>query len=212
MKLIIFDCDSTLSSIEGIDELARGKGAAVFTEVENLTNAAMNGEVPIDEIFARRLDIIQPDLATAQNVGKLYIDHIEPTAIATMEKLRAEGWEIVIISGGFTQVIEPLAQHLGIDRIEAVPLKFNDDGSYAGFDADAPPTRNGGKPEIVLQLKEEYQPTQTVMVGDGISDLETQSVVDTFIGFGRYAERERVVAESKHFVHSLDEIPEIIAS
>ncbi len=211
MKLIIFDCDSTLSSIEGIDELARDKGSAIFTQVEDLTNAAMNGEVPIDEIFERRLDIIQPDLATAKSVGELYIENIEPTALATMEKLRSEGWQIVIISGGFTQVIEPLAEHLGIERIEAVPLKFNDDGSYAGYDQDAPPTRNGGKPEIVLQLKEQYQASQTVMVGDGISDLETQAVVDTFIGFGRYAERERVVAEAKHFVHSLDSIPALIS-
>jgi len=212
MKLIIFDCDSTLSAIEGIDELARDQGTEVFNEVENLTNAAMNGEVPIDEIFTRRLDIIRPNLATAKNVGQLYIDHIEPTAITTMAKLRAEGWSIVIISGGFTQVIEPLAAHLGIERIEAVPLRFNGDGSYAGFDVDAPPTRNGGKPEIVLQLKKEYRPSQIVMVGDGISDLETQSVVDTFIGFGRYAERERVLTEAKHFVHSLDEIPAIITA
>lgn len=211
MKLLIFDCDSTLSAIEGIDELARDKGADIFTEVENLTNAAMNGEVAIDEIFSRRLDIIQPDRATADAVGKLYIDHIEPTALETITLLRNQGWHVVIISGGFTQVIEPLAAHLGIDRIEAVPLKFNTDGSYAGYDTEAPPTRNGGKPDIVLSLKEEYKPTQTVMVGDGISDLETKDVVDTFIGFGRYAERERVVAEATHFVHSLDEIPPILA-
>ncbi|MGJ8677290.1 MAG: HAD-IB family phosphatase [Akkermansiaceae bacterium] len=210
MKLIIFDCDSTLSAIEGIDELARVRGEDTFAEIEALTNAAMNGEVAIDEIFARRLDIIQPDLTTAANVGKLYIDHIEPTAVATINTLRSAGWNIVIISGGFTQVIEPLAKHLGIQRIEAVPLKFNTDGSYAGYDVDAPPTRNGGKPEIVLQLIAEYQPSETVMVGDGISDLETKDVVDMFIGFGRYAQRERVVAESSYFVHSLEEIPAIL--
>ena len=211
MKLIIFDCDSTLSAIEGIDELARDKGAQVFTEVENLTNAAMNGDVPINEIFARRLDIIQPDLSTVEKVGQLYIDDMEPTALDTMNKLRADGWEIVIVSGGFTQVIEPLAAHLGIKRIEAVPLKFNDDGSYAGFDTDAPPTRNGGKPEIVIQLKEEFKANRTIMVGDGISDLETQDVVDEFIGFGRYAKRERVVAEAKHFINSLDELIALLA-
>lgn len=210
MKLIIFDCDSTLSAIEGIDELARVHGDSTFTEIENLTNAAMNGEVAIDEIFARRLDIIKPDAAAVDSVGKLYIEHIEPTAVETMSTLRNDGWHIVIVSGGFTQVIEPLANHLGIDRIEAVPLKFTNDGLYAGFDTDAPPTRNGGKPEIVNSLKEEYQPSKTVMVGDGISDLETQSVVDTFIGFGRYAKREKVVAEANHFVNSLDEIPSLI--
>ena len=61
MKLIVFDCDSTLSSIEGIDELARVKGQSIFEQVAELTHAAMNGEVPLDEVFSRRLAIIQPD-------------------------------------------------------------------------------------------------------------------------------------------------------
>jgi len=212
MKLIVFDCDSTLSAIEGIDELARVNGPDTFRQIEALTNAAMNGEVPIDNIFAQRLEIIQPSLDTCQKIGQLYIEHIEPTAITTLDHLRAEGWEIVIVSGGFTQVIEPLAAYLGVDRIEAVPLKFSEDGSYAGYDTSAPPTRNGGKPEIIEQLKTELEPEQIVMVGDGISDLEAKSVADVFIGFGRYAARERVQSESDHFIYSLDEIPAIVSA
>ena len=211
MKLIVFDCDSTLSAIEGIDELARVNGPDTFQEIEALTNAAMNGEVPIDDIFAQRLDIIKPSLDTCKKVGQLYIEHIEPTALATLSQLRSDGWEIVIVSGGFTQVIEPLAALLGVKRIEAVPLKFCEDGSYAGYDTSAPPTRNGGKPQIIEQLKAELSPEHIVMVGDGISDLEAQSVADTFIGFGRYAAREKVKAEADHFVLSLDEIPAIIS-
>lgn len=206
MKLIVFDCDSTLSEIEGIDELARLRGAETFLEIESLTNAAMNGEVAIDEIFARRLNIIQPTQAFCQQVGQLYIDHIEPTAITTLEKLRSNGWMITIVSGGFTQVIEPLAQHLGINRIDAVPLIFTPEGNYAGYDTSAPPTRNGGKPEIIAKLKTELNPSHIVMVGDGISDLETRSEVDTFIGFGRYADREKVRLEADHFIDALDQI------
>jgi phosphoserine phosphatase len=210
MKLIVFDCDSTLSAIEGIDELARVNGPDTFQEIEALTNAAMNGEVPIDDIFAQRLDIIKPSLDTCKKVGQLYIEHIEPTALATLGQLRSDGWEIVIVSGGFTQVIEPLAALLGVKRIEAVPLKFCEDGSYAGYDTSAPPTRNGGKPQIIEQLKAELSPEHIVMVGDGISDLEAKSVADVFIGFGRYAAREKVRSESDHFVFSLDEIPSIV--
>jgi phosphoserine phosphatase len=210
MKLIVFDCDSTLSAIEGIDELARVNGPDIFQEIEALTNAAMNGEVPIDDIFAQRLDIIKPSLDTCKKVGQLYIEHIEPTALATLGQLRSDGWEIVIVSGGFTQVIEPLAALLGVKRIEAVPLKFCEDGSYAGYDTSAPPTRNGGKPQIIEQLKAELSPEHIVMVGDGISDLEAKSVADVFIGFGRYAAREKVRSESDHFVFSLDEIPSIV--
>ena len=93
---------------------------------------------------------------------------------------------------------------------EAVPLKFHSDGTYAGFDTSAPPSRNGGKPEIISSLKLEYAPERIVMVGDGISDLETKDEVTQFIGFGRYAERVRVVAEADHFIHSLENLPALL--
>lgn len=210
MKLIVFDCDSTLSKIEGVDELARFRGAKTFAQIEALTHDAMNGSVTIDEIFAHRLELIQPDADACQKVGQLYIDEIEPTAMATVHRLRTEGWEVVIVSGGFTQAIQPLANMLGISRVEAVPLQFDAEGNYAGYDRSAPPTRNGGKPEVIAKLKKEWAPSRVVMVGDGISDLETQSEVDCFIGFGRYADREKVHQQADHFVFSLAEIPELI--
>ncbi len=206
MKLIVFDCDSTLSSIEGIDELARAKGPDIFHEVETLTNGAMNGEVPLDEVFARRLEIIQPTKATCDEVAQLYIDTIEPTAEATLCTLREQGWTIVILSGGFKRLIEPLAQQLQIDRIEAAPLELDNEGNYLSFDDTYPTTYNGGKPEIIQQLKSEFSPTKVIMVGDGVSDLETKPDVDSFIGYGRYTERSKVKEGADHFIYSLDEL------
>ena len=209
-KIIVFDCDSTLSSIEGIDELARAKGSEIFQEVETLTNAAMNGEVPLDEVFSRRLEIIQPDTATCEKVAQQYIDTIEPTALATLNALREKDFTPIILSGGFKRLILPLAELLGITHIEAVPLLLDDNGSYIKFDNTYPTTYNGGKPEIIKQLKEQYNATQTIMVGDGVSDLETKNDVDQFIGFGRYTVREKVLAEADHFIYSLDELLNIV--
>lgn len=212
MKLIIFDCDSTLSSIEGIDELARAKGPEIFSEVEALTNAAMNGEVPLDQVFARRLEIIQPDQATCDQVAQLYIETVEPTAVETLKDLRRNGWKIIILSGGFKTLIEPLADFLEIDRIEAVPLNLDEQGNYINFDNTYPTTYNGGKPEIIRQLKTELNPTKIVMVGDGASDLETKPDVDLFIGFGRYTPRPKVKANAHHFLTALNQIPPILNS
>lgn len=209
-KIIVFDCDSTLSSIEGIDELARAKGAEIFSEVEALTNAAMNGDIPLDEVFSRRLEIIQPDAATCETVAQQYIDTIEPTAISTLNALREKGYTPIILSGGFKRLILPLAELLGITHVEAVPLLLDDNGSYIKFDNTYPTTYNGGKPEIIKQLKEQYNATHTIMVGDGVSDLETKSDVDQFIGFGRYTAREKVLAEADHFIYSLDELLTIV--
>jgi len=171
-KLLLLDCDSTLSSIEGIDELGRLRGPETFKAVEDMTNAAMDGGTPMEAIFAKRLEIIKPTKAELEAIGAKYIATVEPTALATLQKLRAAGWKIAIVSGGFTQAILPLAQFLGIDRVEAVILRFHADGSYAGFDESCPTCRSKGKNVVARRLRAEHQATHVVMVGDGASDLE----------------------------------------
>lgn len=210
LKIIAFDCDSTLSAIEGIDELARLRGPEVFREVEAMTNDAMNGKLSVEAVFARRLEIIRPKRADAEAVGRRYVETVEPTAEATIAGLKERGWTPVIISGGFRQLIAPLAAHLGITRIEAVDLFFNDDGSYRGHDVAYPTTRSGGKPDVVVRLKRELTPERFIMVGDGVSDLETKPEVDRFVGFGRYVTREKVRREAHAFIYSLVELLETL--
>ena len=209
-QLIIFDCDSTLSSIEGIDELGRVRGPDVFRQVEAMTNEAMNGKISVEAVFGRRLEIIRPSRADVERVGQRYIDTIEPTARATISALVARGWTPVIVSGGFRQAIRPLADLLGVARVEAVDLFFDGAGEYRGFDEKYPTTRSGGKPEVVQQLRSEFSPERVVMVGDGVSDLETKPVVDLFVGFGRYVAREKVRAGADRFITALDELNALI--
>ena len=199
-KLLLLDCDSTLSSIEGIDELGRLRGPATFKAVEDMTNAAMNGGTPMEAIFAKRLDIIKPTAAELAAIGAQYIATVEPTAVASLAKLRAAGWRIAIVSGGFTQAIRPLADFLGIDRVEAVTLKFHADGSYAGFDDSCPTCKTKGKNVVARRLRAEHQATHVVMVGDGASDLEVKGDADVVIGFGRYVQRPKVVAGADQFI------------
>lgn len=191
-NIAFFDCDSTLSSIEGIDELARARGAAVHAEVVALTDAAMNGEIPLNEVFPRRMEIIRPDRATCEQVAQQYIDTMMPHARETMDHLRSLGWLPIIVSGGFKPLIQPLAEALGIEHVEAVPLHLDADGNYAGYGSDYPTTRNLGKNEIIREWKTALLPARTVMIGDGISDLETRSDVDWFVGFGGVAARPAV--------------------
>ncbi|MBC8011889.1 MAG: HAD-IB family phosphatase [Burkholderiales bacterium] len=206
-KLIVFDCDSTLSAIEGIDELGRARGPETFARVEAMTHDAMNGKISVESVFGARLRFIRPTTTDVAAVGRQYIDTIEPTAVATLAALRAAGWTPMILSGGFRNAIRPLADHLGIARVEAVDLYFDAAGDYAGFDEAYPTTRSGGKPKVIRTLKAELKPARVVMVGDGVSDLETQSEVDLFIGFGRYVDREKVRAGAAVFARSLAEIP-----
>lgn len=205
-KLVCFDCDSTLSGIEGIDEMARLRGAECFAAIDAMTRDAMEGRIALDDVFARRLDLVRPTRKESAQIGQLYIEHVEPTAVATLAALRAAGWTPLIISGGYTQAIEPFAAYLGIERIEAVGLRFDSAGNYAGYETGHPASRRGGKPQLIRALRAELEPEQIVMVGDGASDLETKGAADLFVGFGRYVVRAAVKAGADRFVGSLDEV------
>ncbi|MEX2381327.1 MAG: HAD-IB family phosphatase [Opitutales bacterium] len=211
-KLILFDCDSTLSRIEGVDEMARLRGAEVYRQIEEMTRLAMEGSISLDAIFGRRLELVQPTRQETEAIGQAYIDTVEPAARELMAELKRSGWDVAIVSGGYRQAIRPLADFLGIDRVEAVDLFFLEDGSYESYDRDYPTTRNGGKREVAESLRRESSYDRTVMVGDGVSDLEAKPVVDLFIGYGGFAEREAVKREADYFVFSLAEILDLIES
>jgi len=210
-KLIFLDCDSTLSEIEGIDELARIRGAEVYAEVVALTHAAMNGEVPLDEVFARRMAIIRPDQAACEQVAALYLKALTPGAMELIQALKADGWLPVILSGGFAPVIAPLARHLGIDQVEAVPLHFDAQGNYAGYGQTYPTSRNCGKNQVIREWKQAMLPQRVAMMGDGISDLETKPDVDVFIGFGGVIARPRVKQGADYWLDSMTEVEALVS-
>lgn len=204
-KLFFIDCDSTLSTIEGIDELARAKGHDVFAQVVDLTNAAMNGDIPITEVFPRRMEMIRPDRALCDEIAALYVHTMVPGSEELIRELKAAGWLPVILSGGFEPLIRPLADHLGIAHVEAVPLYFHEDGSYKGYGEDYPTTRNLGKNEVIREWKQAVLPKHVLMMGDGVSDLETKPDVDAFIGFGGVVNRPKVAEGCDHWLADMND-------
>ncbi len=209
-KLLFIDCDSTLSTIEGIDELAHAGGEEVFAQVVALTHAAMNGEVPLDEVFSRRMAMIRPDRSTCEAVAELYKQTIVPGVPELIRAAKDAGWLPVVLSGGFAPLIQPLADELGIAHVEAVPLFFNNDGSYKGYGSDYPTTRNHGKNEVIRAWQKALLPERTVMVGDGISDMETKPEVELFIGFGGVVARTNVMQGADHWLTSMTATREVM--
>ncbi|MEL7246369.1 MAG: haloacid dehalogenase, partial [Cyanobacteria bacterium J06573_2] len=69
-----------------------------------------------------------------------------------------------------------------------------------------------GKPEVVKSLKDKYSPSKIVAIGDGVSDLESKPVIDMFIGFGRYAVRDKVKQEADYFITDLQEVVDLVGN
>ena len=193
--IICFDCDSTLSKIEGIDELARRVG--LVEEMSKLTDAAMNGEVPLEAVYERRLSLIRPDQHSIDWLADLYIAEIVEGVKEVFATLLAQGKVVHIISGGLRQAILPLANCLGLseDHVHAVNIYFNEDGSYLNYDLTSPLARTGGKALVVSSLKGQ---ASIVMVGDGKTDLEAKQAGAYVVGFGGVVKRE-IVRNSADF-------------
>jgi len=193
--VICFDCDSTLSRIEGIDELARRVG--VGEEMSKLTDLAMNGVVPLEAVYERRLSIIRPDQASINWLADLYIAEIVEGVKEVFASLLDQDKAVHIISGGLRQAILPLAEHLGLpeSHVHAVDIYFNEDGSYRNYDLNSPLARTGGKAVVVGTLKGEGS---LVMVGDGKTDLEAKQSGAVVLGFGGVVDRA-IVREQADF-------------
>lgn len=210
-KLLFLDCDSTLTSIEGIDELGRLKGPEVYAQVEELTHLAMNGSIPLGDVFSKRLELIRPTANECREVASQYIETVDPSAKEAVRVCQELGWQVTILSGGFVPCIRPLADFLGISSVCAVPLLFDQEGHYIDFDRSAPTSRNGGKPEVIASYKaQKAGPIFSCMVGDGISDHETSSEVDQFVACFTFVKRDKVADLASHSLTSLSQLPQML--
>lgn len=197
-----FDCDSTLSKIEGIDELARRAGC--FEAMAKLTDQAMNGELPLEAVYGKRLETIRPDKAAIDWVADLYIAEIVDGVQKVFNTLLSQGREVHIISGGLRQAILPLARLLKLpeSHVHAVDIHLHDDGSYQGFDETSPLARSGGKHEICKRLVQGK--SSLVLIGDGKTDMEAKQPGVTVIGFGGVCDRAVVRDMADTFVEQAD--------
>lgn len=211
--LIFFDCDSTLSTIEGIDELARLKGKE--GRVGLLTNKAMDGELDLAEVYGKRLKAIKPTRAQLKAVEERYWETTVEDAPAVIAALQALELQVFIISGGLIDAVKGFGRRLGLapDRIRAVELEYNELSgrwwdyaepgalqaqTYLDYD-EGPLTESSGKRTIISELAG-TRPGRRMMIGDGSSDLATKNDVDLFVGYGGVVARAAVRAGSDVFL------------
>lgn len=207
-RFAFFDVDSTLVTIEGIDVLAGGN-----PEIARLTDQAMNGEIPLDQVYARRLELIRPTRGAVEKLGETYVQSLTEGAFALIETLRNEGAQIHLVTAGIRQAIAPLAKHLGIPEraTHAVALHFDANGAYEDYDRRSFLARPGGK-ELVVRDVRARSHGKAAFIGDGVSDLEAKPAVDLFIGFGGVARRERVKQNADVYVERLtDALPHLLS-
>jgi len=200
-RFAFFDVDSTLVTIEGIDILADGN-----PEIAKLTDAAMNGEIPLDQVYARRLEMIRPSKDRVEQLGATYVQSLVDGAAETIAKLQ-EKVIVHLVTAGIEQAILPLANALRVNprNVHAVKLTFDENGNYKDFDRHSFLTRSGGK-ELVVRDVRARSHGKAAFIGDGVSDLEAKPAVDLFIGFGGVVVRPRVKENADLYITKLRDV------
>jgi phosphoserine phosphatase len=202
---VVFDFDSTLSAIEGIDVLAGARA----DEIQAMTELAMAGRVPLEEVYGRRLELIRPSRDEVSRLALRYVEALVPDAVETIAALRWLGKQVRVVSGGLLPAIRSAARAIGLedDEISAVNIEFSEAGEYLDFDRASPLARSGGK-EMVIRAWALEAPV--LLVGDGATDLEARSAVDAFAAFTG-VEYRSAVADAADFVISNRSIAPVLA-
>lgn len=204
-RSVVFDADSTLVGLEGIDWLAALRPPAVAERIARLTEEAMAGQLPLEEVYGARLTAVAPRRDEVLAAGEAYVRTIAPGAERCVEALRQAGCRLVIVSGGLRLALLPLGARLGIaaEDVYGVEVTFGADGRYVDFDRSSPLARQSGKPEVVARLG---LPRPTVAVGDGSTDLAIREdgAADCFVAFTGYTHRAAVVRAADHACPSFD--------
>jgi len=204
-KTVVFDVDSTVSAIEGIDWLAALRDEDVARESELLTAQAMAGEIPIEAAYMRRLDRIKPAASELLMLADAYQQSIVPGMRELIGVLQRARVHVHLLSGGLRAAIVPMALHLGVpaDRVHAVSLSRDVDGRFSLLDGEQPLATQRGKPLVVqrLQLRKPI-----AMIGDGSTDAAVRGVVDAFFAFTAVARRDSVIKVADAEAASVDDL------
>ncbi|WP_396892094.1 phosphoserine phosphatase SerB [[Mycobacterium] wendilense] len=179
-RLIVFDVDSTLIQGEVIEMLAARAGAEA--KVAQITEAAMRGELDFEDSLRERV-------ATLAGLPAEVVDDVAqelqltPGARTTLRTLRRLGFHCGVVSGGFRQVIEPLAEELMLDYVAANHLEIVDGkltGRVTGTIIDRP-----GKAKALRDFASQagVPMEQTVAVGDGANDIDMLAAAGLGVAF-----------------------------
>jgi phosphoserine phosphatase len=179
--LVVMDMDSTLISIECIDEIADMQG--LKPQVAAITESAMRGEIEFGESLRRRVALLEGlDESALQRVYDERLQ-LNPGAQTLLAALQKRGIKTLLVSGGFTFFTERLKRRVGLDYAHANELEIVEGkltGRVLGDVLDAQ-----GKADWLNRIRTELglSSEQVVAIGDGANDLKMMATAGIGIAY-----------------------------
>ncbi|NHQ90076.1 phosphoserine phosphatase SerB [Janthinobacterium lividum] len=180
-KLVAMDMDSTLITIECIDEIADMQG--LKPQVAAITEAAMRGELDFAASLKQRVALLEGLDASA--LQRVYDERLKlsPGAEAMLAAVQKTGLKTLLVSGGFTFFTERLKERLGLDYTHANALEIVDGkltGKVLGGIVDAEEKQRTVE-RVCAELG--ISPSEAIVMGDGANDLKMMGIAGLSVAF-----------------------------
>ncbi len=211
-QYFIIDFDSTIIQTEGFDELAKivlknnPQKDSVLKKIQEFTAKGMEGKIGFQESLQKRISLLKINKSHIQNVTKILKRKISPSVLRNKKFFKNYKDSVYLITGGFIEYVEPIANKLGIPRnhILANSFRFDKKGTVLGFESKNPLSKNNGKVTAVKSLRLNGE---IIVLGDGFTDLQIKNLgaAKKFIAYIETASREAVTKTADHIVGNFDE-------
>ena len=213
MNHFIIDYDSTFIKVESLDELSKisnGDDETINNKISEITNLGMEGKISFSDSLRKRLELIECNKEDIVKTVEILEKKVSDSFKNNISFLKNNAENILIVSSGFHELIEPVVIQYGIKKENIFANKFlYDKNKVIGYDKKNPLSKSQGKVNILKELKLKGE---IHVIGDGYTDYEIkkEGLANYFYLFIENIKRESVVKNADYLLKSLDQFIKII--
>ena len=209
----IIDYDSTFIKVESLDELSKisnGDNETINNKISEITNLGMEGKISFSDSLRKRIELIECNKEDIVKTVEILEKKVSDSFKNNISFLKNNAENILIVSSGFHELIEPIVIKYGIKKENIFANKFlYDNNKVIGYDKKNPLSKSQGKVNILKELKLKGE---VHVIGDGYTDYEIkkEGLANYFYLFIENIKRESVVKSADYLLKSLDQFIKII--
>tara|TARA_A100001035_G_scaffold87171_1_gene67852 strand:- start:14 stop:658 length:645 start_codon:yes stop_codon:yes gene_type:complete len=213
MNHFIIDYDSTFIKVESLDELSKisnGDDETINNKISEITNLGMEGKISFSDSLRKRIELIECNKEDIVKTVEILEKKVSDSFKNNISFLKNNAENILIVSSGFHELIEPIVIQYGIKKENIFANKFlYDNDKVIGYDKKNPLSKSQGKVNILKELKLKGE---VHVIGDGYTDYEIkkEGLANYFYLFIENIKRESVVKSADYLLKSLDQFIKII--
>ena len=213
MNHFIIDYDSTFIKVESLDELSKisnGDDETINNKISEITNLGMEGKISFSDSLRKRIELIECNKEDIVKTVEILEKKVSDSFKNNVSFLKNNAENILIVSSGFHELIEPIVIKYGIKKENIFANNFlYDNNKVIGYDKKNPLSKSQGKVNILKELKLKGE---VHVIGDGYTDYEIkkEGLANYFYLFIENIKRESVVKSADYLLKSLDQFIKII--